>query len=132
MLTKVRQVLRDTSAQRALTDLISDVSVEIATRRDTAETTTTQAELKVLYCLHESLIFAWRNIGSQCSPEMFAFSWDQYLSTLNPLSRVLLRINVARRRQRLLVDLRPALAVAVSVRMIRLDASEEIIQLLEV
>lgn len=132
MLTKVRQALRDTSAQRALTDLISDVSVEIATRRDTAETSTTKAELKVLYCLHESLIFAWSNIGSKCSPEMFAFSWDQYLTTLNPLSQMILRIKVALRRQRLLVDLRPALAVAVAVRMLRSDASEEIMQLLEV
>lgn len=123
MLTQVRNSLRETSTTRALASLISDVSVEIAARRDTSHDRESAAALKVLNLIHDALQYAWHASDSYCAPENYSFAWDRYFESLPKLFRLGLRYKVARERMKLVSNLDTTLAIVVTTSRIVQESS---------
>lgn len=127
MLTKVRSSLYSTAPTRALASLISTVSVEIATRRDTANTPENKATLEVLLNIYSALNFSWSRMDTFCSPETYSFAWDSHRQSLSRLSILFLRIRVARLRLSIVSDLDSILIAAASENLIKVTATEKVL-----
>lgn len=129
MLRKFSTVLFENSPKRALASLILTVSVEIATRRDSASTDENRAVLEQLLRVHDALTYSWTHVNKFCSPEVYAEAFDAYSSSLPKFLQHLLTARVQSFVTGIMDDLEAPLFASTFGNASKMEATEQMLVL---